>query len=149
MPRPPRRASPPSLALPPCHSYLLAAAAAAAGLLQLRAIIDKYPNKKPCGIGVRIGNADSLERRSQGSSGSATHLRTATRDRGSLTDGGLLFVNSVGRDAMAKVIAADPVDVEIAAAIIVGSGNHRRQLPFDEAPSAQAVPPQAHATGER
>jgi hypothetical protein len=63
--------------LPACHSCLLAAAAAAVALLQLRASIDKYPNQTPFGIGVMIGCSDSLKRRSQGPSKRAAHLRTA------------------------------------------------------------------------
>jgi hypothetical protein len=63
------------------------------------------------------------ERRSQGPSQRAAHLRTATDLRGSLTPGGVLIVNTLGRDAVAKVIAAHAVDVEMAAAIIADENN--------------------------
>jgi hypothetical protein len=70
-----------------------------------------------------IGHSESLKRRSQGPSAAATHLSTATDLRGGLTAGGILLVNTLGRDAMEKLNAANPVDVALATAILLDETN--------------------------
>jgi hypothetical protein len=107
-----------------CRSCLLAAAA---GLLQIREIIGKYPNQRPFSIGVRIGHSDSLARQLQGSSSRATHLRLAADDRGQLTAGGILNLAVLGSAAMQTVRAADRVDVAMALAVI-GDDTNRIML---------------------
>jgi hypothetical protein len=113
--------------------------------LQLEAFIAQFPNMLPRGLGIKKGHSDSLAIRSTGSTADAGHLRTAIGFGGSLTAGGHLQLNTRGRDAVAEVTAADPVDVEMAAAIIADENNlsklpqrkqyiqrHKKQLDYDD-----------------
>jgi hypothetical protein len=118
-------------------------------LLQLEATIAKFPNFLPFNFAVQQGTlrglTKSLAIRSTGSTADAGHLRTAIGFGGSLTAGGHLQLNTRGRDAVAEVTAADPVDVEMAAAIIADENNlsklpqrkqyiqrHKKQLDYDD-----------------
>jgi hypothetical protein len=54
--------------------------------LQLEAFIAQFPNMLPRGLGIKKGHSDSLAIRLQGPSATATHLRTAARNSGSVAN---------------------------------------------------------------